>query len=60
MLFFYWKGGANSYAEKKFAKERSLSEADDRISGYGDDQSIDRYPSLRKIQLNETDGGTFA
>ena len=50
--------GVIAYAEKHFAEARSLSESDDCVSGYGNDQSYDRYPALRKIQLDEADGGT--
>ena len=46
------------HADNKIAKAGSLSEPDDCIPGYGDNQSHDRYPALRKIQLNEADGET--
>ena len=54
------EGGVTAYAEKHFAKARSLSESDDCVPRYGNDQSYDRYPALRKIQLAEADGGTSA
>lgn len=60
MVCFSLEGGVIAYAEKDFAKARSLSESDDCVPGYGIDQSYDRYPALRKIQLDEADGGTFA
>ena len=49
-----------AYAEKHFAEARSLSESDDCVSGYGNDQSYDRHPALREIQSYEADGGTPA
>ena len=51
MVCFSLEGGVIAYAEKDFAKARSLSESDDCVPGYGIDQSYDRYPALRKSSL---------